>query len=86
MKKIILLVLTMLSLAPLRAQAPDSCVITSLPYVQDFENCPTLSGSNFIPCWHHSGSNPFSVDIITSVNINHYPDALLNLYGATTHA
>ena len=71
----------MLSLAPLRAQAPDSCVITSLPYVQDFENCPTLSGSNFIPCWHHSGSNPFSVDIITSVNINHYPDALLNLYG-----
>ena len=71
----------MLSLAPLRAQAPDSCVITSLPYVQDFENCPTLSGSNFIPCWHHSGSNPFSVDIITSININHYPDALLNLYG-----
>ena len=55
MKKTILLTLALLSLTPLHAQVePDSCLITSLPYVQDFDNCPnSIVGvdSVFVPCW-----------------------------------
>ena len=55
MKKTILLTLALLILTPLHAQVePDSCLITSLPYVQDFDNCPnSIVGvdSVFVPCW-----------------------------------
>ncbi len=39
---------------------PDSCIITSLPYVQDFGDCPAnMQGvdSVFVPCWHRISSN-----------------------------
>ena len=75
MKHTILLLLILILPNIVRAQSPaDSCVITSLPYVQDFEEYTIVSqgaDSVFVPCWHRMGStaNPTSCIYISTPGV-----------------
>ena len=68
MKHRILIIIALLGIMQTHAQhTPDSCIITSLPYVQDFEDCPTgMQGvdSVFVPCWHRLSNDPIGVSNI----------------------
>lgn len=91
MKIIILLFsLAMLSLAPLRAQTPDSCVINSLPYVQDFDNCPNSTAgvlTPFVPGWQrlaNSDDTPTTSILVEtlppSANTANTPAKVISIY------
>ena len=75
MKHTILLLLIFIVPNIVRAQSPaDSCVITSLPYVQDFKEYTIVSqgaDSVFVPCWHRMGStaNPTSCIYISTPGV-----------------
>lgn len=88
MKYRILLIFAIMGFVQSLAQpTPDSCRITSLPYVQDFEDCPTYSGSYFLPCWHRfSNATNLTYDIVTVVgtNANLYSSEFLELFSTRT--
>ena len=66
MKYRILLIIAILSVMQSFAQPnPDSCVITSLPYVQDFST--TVDG--FVPCWFRGNNTPYPN---SSIYVNTY--------------
>ena len=93
MKHRILIIIAFLGFTQSYAQPnPDSCIITSLPYVQDFEDCPSgMQGvdSVFVPCWHRLSNDPRGVSnviyITTNVAIHHTSHSnrasnILNIY------
>jgi hypothetical protein len=73
MKHGLFFLLVLFCFGAVRAQAePDSCRITTLPYVEDFSSCPgnTMGDdSSFVPCWERlcsSGGAPSMLQFLTT--------------------
>ena len=84
MKHTITLAIALLGITLTHAQpTPDSCIITSLPYVQDFEDCNLTNPAVFLPCWHrfsNSTNANYDISTVTGTNANLYASAFLELY------
>ena len=85
--RILIIIAIMFATQSYAQPTPDSCRITSLPYVQDFENCNLINPSYFLPCWHRfSNATNLTYDIFTTVeeNANQYSSGVLELYSTHT--